>query len=161
MASQIAVNKVHLFVLGIHGDSQVVAWSKARIGEEFMDDILPADKSAINRNELEIKCKHRSQQIVQPKCSAPFGIGSTLASICSSILLNKCDVNTVSHFQARFSCFLSMPAILGRDGISRTFDMTLNEAEETAIDESVKGLKELAYQVSACSEVRDIGGSRN
>ncbi|KAL5344864.1 hypothetical protein ACLOAV_010261 [Pseudogymnoascus australis] len=142
----VAANSIDLYVLGVHGDSQVVAWSTATIGG------VPIDKSLLpntfNRAELANECKHRSQSIIQAKGATPFGIGSIVSSICSSILLDKRNVRPISHFQLEFSCCFSLPVVLGRKGIMRTIQMPLNSDENADIAKSAKTLRSIIEQVN-------------
>jgi L-lactate dehydrogenase len=121
------------------GESQVVAWSTASIGGVSIDKSLPVN--AVNHPELANECKHRSQCIIQAKGATPFGIGSIMSSICSSILFDKRDVRPISHFQPELRCCFSLPVILGRKGIIRTIQIPLNNDEQAHITESAKSLR--------------------
>ena len=126
-------------MLGVHGDAQVVAWSSATIGGVPIDVSLP--QGAVDRAALEEECKTRSDSIIHAKGTMPFGIGSTVASMCSSILLDKRNVRAVSHYQPEYNCCFSLPVILGRKGIVSSIKMPLSKDEETAIANSAKALK--------------------
>jgi len=141
-------------VLGVHGDSQVVAWSGATIGGVPIDKALPPN--TFNQAELANECKYRSQSIIHAKGSTPFGIGSIVSSICSSILLDKRNVRPISHFQPEFGCCFSMPVVLGRKGIIRTIQMPLNSDEEADIAKSVKRLRSTIEQIN---EDQDLSSS--
>lgn len=123
----------------MHGDSQVVAWSTATIGGIPIDVALPP--GTFDRAELVSECKHRSESIIRAKGSTPFGIGSTVASICSSILFDKRNVRPISHFQPEFGCCFSLPVVLGRKGVIRTIQMPLDSEEQAGIAESAKKLR--------------------
>jgi L-lactate dehydrogenase len=86
-------------------------------------------------------CKTRSQEISLGKGAAPFGIGSITANICVSILLDKLDVAPVSHYQEQYQCCLSMPAVIGRQGVRHTPRLRLDDQEKAAIADSAKRLK--------------------
>jgi L-lactate dehydrogenase len=116
----------------------VVAWSTATIGGASIDKSLPVN--AVNHSELADECKHRSQSIIRAKGATPFGIGSIVSSICSSVLFDKRDVRPISHFQPEFRCCFSLPVILGRKGIVRTIQIPLNNSEQVRIAESAKTL---------------------
>ncbi|BDD60263.1 hypothetical protein MPDQ_006181 [Monascus purpureus] len=135
----VAASSIDLYVLGIHGDSQVVSWSTATIGGVPVDKSLP---DTIDHKELENECKNRSRSIVRAKGSTPFGIGYVVSSICSSILLDKRNVRPVSHFRPEYGCCLSLPVVLGRQGIVREIDPLLSSSEKKDIAESAKSLKE-------------------
>ncbi|KAH7131030.1 lactate dehydrogenase/glycoside hydrolase [Dactylonectria macrodidyma] len=142
MADQVGVaaKSIDIHVLGVHGDPQVVAWSAATIGG------IPIDKSllpnTLNRAELSDECKNRSRSIVRAKGATPFGIGSIVSSMCSSILLDKRNVRPVSHFQPKFGCCFSLPSVLGRKGVVSTISVSLDSDEEADMAKSVKELKE-------------------
>ncbi|KFA70151.1 hypothetical protein S40285_06616 [Stachybotrys chlorohalonatus IBT 40285] len=83
LENQAAAKSIHLFVLGVHGEHQVVAWSRATIGSMPIDEVLAKDNSVLDREQLEKDCKHRSKEIIQAKGSMPFGIGTIIT--CLSI----------------------------------------------------------------------------
>jgi L-lactate dehydrogenase len=138
---QVAAQSLHLFVLGIHGDSQVVPWSKATLGSMPLHEVFPQDSEVINHVQLERDCKHRSQEIVRAKGSTPFGVSAVVASLCTSIIFDKCNVRPVSHLQSKFECCFSMPAVIGRKGIIRTLNLPLSRDEETRIMQTAAALK--------------------
>lgn len=137
--AEVAANSIDLYVLGVHGESQVVAWSTATIGGVPIDKSLPT--GAVNHAGLEEECKHRSLHIVRAKGATPFGIGYIVSSICSSILFDKHNVRPISHYQPEYGCCFSLPVIVGRQGIIRTIHPPLTSAEQTAISDSAKALK--------------------
>ena len=137
--AEVAANSIDLYVLGVHGESQVVAWSTGTIGGLPIDRSMPP--GAFDHAELEEECKHRSMHIIRAKGSTPFGIGNVVASVCSSILLDKRNVRPISHYQPEYHCCFSLPVILGRRGIIRTIHPPLTTSEEAAITDSAKTLK--------------------
>ncbi|KAK4068319.1 hypothetical protein Purlil1_13833 [Purpureocillium lilacinum] len=137
---EVAANSIGMYVLGVEGDAQVVTWSAATIGSMPFRDFNPSEES-LDRSELEHACRNRSKEIIRAKGSCPFGLGSVVCSICSSILLDKRNVRPISHFQPEFGCCFSMPAVLGRTGITRTIKPPMSSEEEAGITESAKALR--------------------
>ena len=105
--------------------------------------------TAANQGELADECKHRSRNIVQAKGATPFGIGSTVASLCSSVLLDKRDVRPISHFNPEFRCCFSLPAILGKKGVVQTIQPPLNNSEQARIAESAKLLETMIDRIKS------------
>ncbi|KAK6850386.1 lactate dehydrogenase [Apiospora arundinis] len=70
-----------------------------------------------------------------------MGIGSVVASLCSSILLDKRNIRPVSHWQPDIGCCFSTPVIIGRKGVVGTILFPLSEAEELEVRQAVEGLK--------------------
>jgi len=151
MLLQVSSNSIHAYVLGVHGDNQVVAWSSATIGGAPLETPRPATLSPaangnahalLDRHELERECAERAESIISTKGATPFGIASIIANMTASILLDKRNVRPVSHFQPEFECCISLPAVLGRRGIVRTIKMPLDAEEERKIAETAMKVKE-------------------
>ena len=140
-----AANSIQLSVFGVHGDSQVVAWSAATINGIPLHTVLPPD--GFEHDELAEECKKRAESIFYAKGATPFGIGSVVASICVSILFDRGDVRPISHFQPEFGCCFSLPVILGRKGILKTIKVPLEIEENAAIARSAKRLKETMERI--------------
>ncbi|KAH8434296.1 lactate/malate dehydrogenase family protein [Aspergillus melleus] len=141
----VAASSIDLYVVGVHGEEQVAAWSTATVGGVPLDRAL-ASKSdnqgvEIDRAALAMECRRRSERIVEAKGATPLGIGAIVASICSSVLWDKKDVRPVSHFQAESGCCYSLPAVIRRKGIVRTTEMSLSAEERADLDRSVKALR--------------------
>jgi L-lactate dehydrogenase len=137
---QVAASSVQLSALGMHGDSQVVAWSAATINGVPIDEFLKPDE--FTHADLAEECKDRTESIILAKGSTPFGIGSAVASICSSILFDKGDVRPISHLHQEFGCCFSSPVVLGRKGIVKAVQMPLSSDEKADIVKSAKKLKD-------------------
>ncbi|KAH6624698.1 hypothetical protein B0J18DRAFT_479196 [Chaetomium sp. MPI-SDFR-AT-0129] len=140
-----AASSIQVSVVGVHGDSQVVAWSAATInGMPINRSLLP---DTLQHADLADECKHRSESIIRAKGATPFGISSVVSSICSSILLDRGDVEPISHFQPEFSCCFSLPVILGRKGIMRVIAVPLDSHEQADITQSAKRLRDVVERI--------------
>ncbi|EWG55465.1 L-lactate dehydrogenase [Fusarium verticillioides 7600] len=137
--SKVSPYTVDAFVVGHHGEHQVVVWSAATIGTIPIEDVKMLN--AIDRSRIELICKHRSSQISLGKGSAPFGIASVAANLCCSVMLDKHEMYPVSHFQEEYGCCLSLPAVIGRKGILNTVPLSMNEGENAAVKSSGDLLK--------------------
>ncbi|KJZ80015.1 hypothetical protein HIM_00729 [Hirsutella minnesotensis 3608] len=144
--AEVSLESVDANVLGVHGDSQVTAWSRASIGNVPIQE-SPLHGHRIDRANLDEECKYRSASIIRAKGSTPFGIGSIVSEICASIILDKRKVCPISHFQPDFGCCFSLPVILGRKGIVNTVPMALSDAESAEIAKSAIDLKSMLDNV--------------
>ncbi|KAF4333303.1 L-lactate dehydrogenase [Fusarium beomiforme] len=138
--AMVSPSTIDAFVVGRHGEEQVVAWSSASIGAASIAEVQMFN--AIDRNKIELICKHRSQSIIRGKGSAPYGIASIAADLCCAVILDKHEIFPVSHFQEEYGCCLSMPAILGRNGILKSVPIPLNAEEQAAVKTSGEHLKQ-------------------
>lgn len=132
-------------MLGIHGPSQVIAWSTATIAGVPIEEVLT--HGTLDHSQLADECKHRSETIIRAKGATPLGIAMIVASICSSILRNKRDVRPVSHYSHEYGCCYSMPVVLGRRGVLTALPMSLNDDEEARLAESIKDLKDVMDRI--------------
>ncbi|KAF2418409.1 L-lactate dehydrogenase A [Tothia fuscella] len=139
--AEVAASSIDAYVLGEHGDSQFVAWSIATIGGVPIDKALPA--GTFDRRELAESVKSTAQKIIEAKGATSYGIGSVVASICSSILFDKHNVRPISHWQQDHDCCLSLPVVLGRKGVVRNLPLPLDDEETKLLHESAKDLREV------------------
>ncbi|PYH95694.1 L-lactate/malate dehydrogenase [Aspergillus ellipticus CBS 707.79] len=143
-------NAVDLFVIGVHGHSQVPAWSTATIAGKPIQDTLVAQHPKVL---LADECKRRSEGIFRAKGSTECGVAAVICRLCESILRDERIVKPVSHFQPDYLCCFSLPAVLGREGVLRTVTLPLDEAETEEVDKSAKGLRQAMEQIKEDSVV--------
>ncbi|KAL2821160.1 lactate dehydrogenase/glycoside hydrolase [Aspergillus granulosus] len=141
----VAASSIDLYVLGLHGEHQVAAWSTATVGGVALDKSVPTN--TLNYAALADECRHKSQSIFRVKGATPYGVGAAVSSLCSSILLDKRNVRPVSHFQPDFGCCFSLPVVLGREGILKTIHMPLEKDEWARISESATTLRDMLARI--------------
>lgn len=144
IAEQVGVSQsnVEAFVLGEHGDTQVVAWSAVSVGGVPLDRFV-SDEKKIDREKVVESTKNKAGDIIAAKGTTNFGIGSVTASICKAILFDQKVIRPVSHWQEELGVCLSLPAVLGRKGLERTIRLPLSDEENQNVQKSAKSLKEV------------------
>jgi L-lactate dehydrogenase len=143
---KVAANSIDLYVLGVHGESQVTLWSQAKLGGIPFDKVMLAKN--LDYDKIAGECRDQAQLVMQQKGSRPFGIGSVVAGTCTSILMDKRNIRPLSHFQPEYGCCFSLPALIGRQGVIGTMHMPLNEKEEAMISVSAKDLRKHLDNIS-------------
>jgi L-lactate dehydrogenase len=139
--AEVAASSVDAFVLGEHGESQFVAWSRATIAGVPLSKVVPEEK--INREQIAKETTNKAANIIKVKGATNYGIGAVTASICKSILFDHRNVRPVSHWIDDLKCCLSLPVILGREGVVRTIPLALDEQEHKALQKSAEALRGL------------------
>lgn len=142
--SGVAASSIDAYVLGEHGDSQMVAWSHASIAGVPLDKVVTEEQ--IDKKAIAEETKKKAAAIMEAKGATAYGIGGVAASICKSILFDQRNVRPVSHWQEHLGVCLSMPAVLGRAGIVRTINLELDSEEKKALTESAKSLKDVIVE---------------
>ncbi|KAJ3144779.1 hypothetical protein HDU86_001497 [Geranomyces michiganensis] len=130
----VAETAIHAYVLGEHGDSQFVAWSAASVGNTPLMS-FPVIRS-MDREAMAKKVMNKAYKIIEAK-----GIGAVIAQICESILLDLRHVRPLSHYIPELQVCLSLPAVLGRQGICQTLKPPLTDDEEALLRKSATEMK--------------------
>lgn len=136
---------VHAYVVGEHGDSEVLTWSLVSVGgipfREFCK--FPGcqlDEDA--RREIDQKVRKAAYRIIAGKGATYYGIGSAVAHIVGAILHDHRAILTVSARTSEVGgvpdVTISLPRLVGGEGIIATFPLPLNEKESIALRESAQ-----------------------
>ncbi|KAF2818619.1 hypothetical protein CC86DRAFT_460949 [Ophiobolus disseminans] len=136
----VAPDSVDAYVLGEHGETQFVAWSCASIGGIPLDHVLTQD---IDKQAVADDVKNKATSIIENKGVTNYGIGAVAASICKSILGDERVVRAVSHWQEELGVCLSLPAVLGREGVARMIKVPMSEGEKVKLRGSAEALREM------------------
>jgi L-lactate dehydrogenase len=131
---------VHGYVIGEHGDSEVLTWSLVTIGgmtlEAFCrlrDICLDEDvQQAIDR-----KVRRAAYHIIAGKGATYYGIGGALARIVDVIVHDQRAILTLctpmSEVAGVTDVTVSLPHLVGGQGILTTFPLPLSEEEMAAL----------------------------
>lgn len=123
---------IDLFVLGEHGPTQFVAWSAGRIANGAIQEY-----AGLSEQDLVSLChvtKQCAQEIIYGKGATFYGIATCVATLCEIIILDKKTVLPLSFFQPEWNVSLSMPALLGRNGIEKAVIYDLSPKEKEALE---------------------------
>lgn len=139
---------VHAYVVGEHGDSEVLAWSAVTVGglrlEEYckVRDITLTDDDRIDIDQRVRKAAYR---IIQGKGATYYGIGSALARIVDVILHDQRAVLTVcartKQIGGVHDVTLALPHVVGGQGVITALPMPLSDSEDAALQSSATILR--------------------
>lgn len=129
----INAKNVHAYVLGEHGDSEFVPWSRASIGLESI-------YSYLNQDVLDNICsevKNAAYEVIQRKGVTNYGIGMCLVRITNAILGGENTVLCVSTYHEKENVYISTPSIINQNGIREQVSFPLNEEEQEKLEHSM------------------------
>jgi L-lactate dehydrogenase len=139
---------VHAYVLGEHGDSEVLSWSTVTIGvvplAEFCKqwDICFEDDV---RAEIDAAVRRAAYRIIEGKGATYYGIGSAIARIIEVILGNQRSMLTVCtpvpDVAGVPDVTVSLPHLLGGTGIIHTLSLPLAAEDQDLLHESAAVVK--------------------
>ena len=150
----IAAQSVHAYVLGEHGDSEVLGWSSARAGAVPLAgfaDQMGTPLTADVRARIDDAVRRAAYRIIEGKGATWYGIGAGLARIVQAIRDDQRAVLSVSattpEIQGVADVALSLPRVIGRAGVIATLLPDLDADEATALRASAELLAETAAQL--------------
>ncbi len=144
----VSSKSVHAWVLGEHGDSEVLCWSSAAVGAIPVEALAlqrgrplsDTDKQAIDQG---VRCA--AYKIIAGKGATWFGIGGGIARIVQAIAADERAVLTVSTLTPEVegvrNVALSLPRVVGALGAGDALWPTLDDAERLALKHSAETLK--------------------
>jgi L-lactate dehydrogenase len=143
---------VHAYVLGEHGDSEVLAWSQSTIAGLALDDFAKVHGKPLtdtDRQRIGENVRRAAYHIIAGKGATYYGIGGAVARIVDVLVHDQRAILTIC---ARLSdvpdcdgVTLALPHLVGGDGALATIPLPLNETEREALRRSAGVLRE-AFQ---------------
>jgi len=134
---------VHAYIVGEHGDSELALWSTATVGNTMIDNFYKLSSST--KKKLFNQAKNAAYAIIEGKQATYYAIGAGIVQISRAILFDKKTVFTVSHpLKGEFGIkgvSLSLPAVIGRQGILRRVNMEISAEEKKLLQASAAKLK--------------------
>ena len=139
---------VHAVIVGEHGDSELPVFSQASIGAEELENVLvrrnnPSDKENLDR--IFNEARNAAYEIISRKGVTNFGIGMCLARITKAILDNEHSILPVSCLlngeYGQKDIYMSVPAVVTRDGVKEVIELKLNEEEKALFAKSADILR--------------------
>ena len=155
---KVSPKQVHANVLGEHGDTSFVAWSMARIAGVPLDEYatVMTDKGhgniTFNKDEILEYVKKSGGVIIQRKGATFNGVAAAVVYICKAIFTGVDSILCVStllkgEYGIEDVC-VSIPVVLGREGIVSTLTPTLLPEEVELLQKSARAMKDVINQVN-------------
>ena len=144
---------VHAFIIGEHGDSEIAAWSSANVSGIPLHKFCEM-RGHFNHDEATKKIaedvKNSAYEIISRKKATYYGIAMAVKRICEAIARDEKSILPISSMlhgeHGIEGISLSMPAIVGKDGVETLVPIQLNDEEESKIRLSAKTLQDTLNQ---------------
>ena len=151
---QVDPRSIHAFIIGEHGDSEIAAWSSANVSGIPIHDICEM-RGFYNHEdamkEIAETVKNSAYEIIAKKKATYYGIAMSVRRICEALVRNEksiLPVSTMLHGQYGIeNVVLSMPAIVGSDGVETAVPIDLSPEEQEKLKESANALAEIAKKL--------------
>ncbi len=140
---------VHGYVIGEHGDSEVLTWSLATVGAMGLEDFCKRRSIPFNedlKRRIDDGVRNAAYSIIEGKGATYYGIGSAIAKLVDVILHDQRSILTVSTMTSLTGDIadvsISMPNLVGGNGILETLPLPLDAEESAELKRSAEILKE-------------------
>lgn len=140
---------VHAYVLGEHGDSEVLTWSQATIAGMHLDDFVKVHGTPLRpeeREQIDDQVRRAAYHIIAGKGATFYGIGSAVARLLDVILHDQrailticCRIDSVPEFAG---VTFSLPHLVGGRGALATVAPPLDDAERASLHRSASVLRD-------------------
>ncbi len=140
---------IHAFIIGEHGDSEIAAISSANVSGTPLDDFCKshAGGEIKDLDKIAEEVKNSAYEIIERKHATYYGIAMSVKRICEAIVRDEKSILPISSImEGEYGIedvALSMPAIVGKDGMERKIPIALNYDELNKLQESAKTLKQV------------------
>lgn len=141
---------IHSFIIGEHGDSEIVAWSSTNISGVPLDQFLEMRGHMhpdMDKQGIAEKVKNSAYDIIAKKDATYYGIAMSVRRICECMIRDEKSILPIStsmhgDFGIEDVC-LSMPTILSAEGMETHIPIKLSEKEQESLKQSASTLKHI------------------
>ena len=138
----ISPKNIHAYVMGEHGDSEMIPWSQATAGTK---PILSICKDIHALEKIADDVKYAANEIIKAKNATYYGIGMALVRIIKAILNNENSIITVSaYLDGEFgfqNLYVGVPSVINKNGVREIVEIKFADDEFCKFTESCNFLK--------------------
>lgn len=155
LANQFAISpkSINAYILGEHGDTEFAAYSSADIGGIPLLNMLDNNLTLAKLTKIENSVRNKAYEIINRKGATCYGVATAIMRITKAVLRDENSILTTScylegQYGHRNVC-IGTPAIVGAKGIQEIMEVPLNDFETTAMENSIKTLKQITNNAFA------------
>jgi L-lactate dehydrogenase len=145
---------VHAYVVGEHGDTEVVLWSRATVAGLPVGEFCAQRGTACNSEmqaDISGQVLRAAYEIIDRKGATYYGIGLGIRSVVEAMLRDQNTVLTVSTLMTGqlgvADICLSLPSVVDRGGVEGVLVPAMSDDETAAFVRSATVLRETAQAV--------------
>jgi L-lactate dehydrogenase len=151
----VSPHSVHAYVIGEHGDSEVLVWSSAQIGGVELNEFARQVGKSLSDEvmaRIDDGVRRAAHRIIQGKKATYYGIGAGLSRLVRAVRNNERSVFTLSTHEEedqelKGTC-LSLPRIVGSGGVIATLRPSLSAEEHAGLLRSAEILREATAEIA-------------
>ncbi|HEY0380389.1 MAG TPA: L-lactate dehydrogenase [Pyrinomonadaceae bacterium] len=141
---RIEARSIHAYIVGEHGDSEIAAWSAAHVAGVPLGDYCES-QGCPDFQQLLARVRRAAPDIIERKGYTSHAIASCVVRICEAVLGDERTVLPVSTMmRGQYGIegtYLSLPCVVGRDGVSGVVELPLSDEERAGLRASAEILR--------------------
>lgn len=146
--AKVSQNNVHATMMGEHGDTEFPVWSSATIGavplREWELDGKPVFTDAV-LDELHHGVTNAAYEVIEGKGATNYAIGLAGARLVEAIVNDENIIlplsSVLDDYRGTSDVALSVPSLVGREGITKVFEIPMSVAERKLFRHSAETLR--------------------
>lgn len=145
---------IHAFIIGEHGDSEIAAWSSANVSGIPINTFCEMRGHFHHQKAMQDiadTVKNSAYEIIAKKKATYYGIAMSVKRVCEAIVRDEKSILPISAMMygeyGIEDVSLSMPAIVGKNGMEAKVPIVLNELERTKLEQSADTLKAIIEEL--------------
>lgn len=140
---------VHAFIIGEHGDSELAVWSGANVSGLDLEHFCRLRGTELHTDRMDRlyrEVRDSAYEIIRRKGATYYGIAMAVGRIAECIVKDEHAVLPISAvLEGQYGMeglALSIPSVVGRNGLEEVLEITLSPSERRALEHSARQLKE-------------------
>lgn len=152
-ACGVAVQNVHAYMLGEHGDSEIPIWSSASIGGVPLEqwERQTGDLQAAERDEIARQVVNSAYEIIEGKGATNYAVGLAGSRIIEAVLRSERRVFPVStqlhDWHGIDGVCMSVPVLVDGAGAHDPLDIPVSERELELLRASAESIRETSRRL--------------
>jgi L-lactate dehydrogenase len=126
-------------------------WSSARLaGVPVLEAIhsTGSDTTKLQQT-IEHEVRYANIAIIEGIQASQYGIGMVSARIAEIVLRDERAVIPIGSYNPHYRVTLSMPSVLGRDGVVQILEPEMSEGERLALERGAETLRNAGSRITA------------
>ncbi len=147
---QVDNRNVHAFIIGEHGDSELPVWSSANVSGIDLNrycHLQGGEDHDAEMQKIYESVRDSAYEIISRKSATYYGIAMAVGRIAECIVKDEHSILPVSVALAGqyglSNLALSVPSIVGKNGVEKVLEIPLSESENAALQASAAQMREV------------------
>jgi L-lactate dehydrogenase len=141
-------HSIHAYVLGEHGDTSFPVYANTTVGGQRLLEVSGMSEEVIAQAYQ--KTRDAAYKIIEMKGATYYAIGVVVTKIMQAIFSDSKTVFPLSvpltNYQGISGVALSIPCILGMNGVEKILEVDLSEDEKEKLEVSAKTLEAYCHE---------------